>query len=68
MDLSYREKITQNMCKNPQEKIISEVEKVWFTPRAGKPRSGKRGGTTDYRISWGTNRTIEGQLTSAYCP
>lgn len=32
VDLSYREKITQNMSRNPQ-KIISKVEKAWLTHR-----------------------------------
>lgn len=32
VDVLYREKITQNMSRNPQ-KIISKVEKAWLTPR-----------------------------------
>lgn len=32
VDLLYREKIIQNMSRNPR-KIISKVEKAWLTPR-----------------------------------
>lgn len=44
MDLLYKEKVIQNMCRNPQEEIISKVEKAWFAPRGRKPRTGKGGG------------------------
>ena len=44
VDLLYKEKVIQNMCRNPQEEIISKVEKAWFAPRGRKPRTGKGGG------------------------
>lgn len=58
-NLLHREKITHDMCTNPQEKIMSKVgEAIWFT-LGGRPRSGSIGQLT-IRLVGGIDMTIEG--------